>query len=59
MAAMFATKTKLNYQAGVDSLIGIENLPGKCRAQFMDVLQDKNGNLLHGYDYFGIMSVLH
>jgi hypothetical protein len=55
---MFAT-TKISYQAGVDSLIGIENLPEKCREQFMDVLQEQNVSLLHGYDYFGIISVLH
>jgi hypothetical protein len=38
MDTIFAT-TNLTYQARVDRLIGIKNLPGKCREHVMDVLQ--------------------
>lgn len=40
MASIFAT-THFNYQAGVDKLIGIKNLPQKCREHVMDVLQQQ------------------
>jgi hypothetical protein len=40
MASIFAT-TNLTYQAGVDTLIRIENLPEKWREHVMDVLQQQ------------------
>jgi hypothetical protein len=40
MASIFAT-TNLTYQDRVDRLIGIENLPEKCREYLMDVLQQQ------------------
>jgi hypothetical protein len=40
MASIFAT-TNLTYQAGLDRLIGIENLSEKCGKHVIDVLQQQ------------------